>query len=137
MIEDLNSTEPTRKRLRNYGVHMGICLGLLAALLLWRGKPVYRYFFALAVLFPALGLLVPRALRPVYRVWMGMALLLGWVMTRVMLSVLFYVGITPIGVVGRLLGNQFLELVADPEAETYWIRREPRDHAPERYEKQY
>lgn len=137
IIEEIRNIESTPKKLRNFGITMGICLGLLGALLLWRGKHTYPYFFALAALFAVLGLSVPRALKHVYKAWMSLAVVLSWVMTRVLLSVIFYVGVTPIGVIGRLFGKDFLSLDMDAGAETYWIDREDAGRGKERYEQQF
>ena len=137
IIEEIRNIEYTRKKLRNFGIPMGICLGLLGALLLWRGKHTYPYFFALAALFAVVGLSVPRALKYVYKVWMSLAVVLSWVMTRVLLSVIFYVGVTPIGLIGRLLGKDFLSLDVDTGAETYWIDKDGSGRGRERYEQQF
>ena len=124
-------------KLRTFGFTMSICFAILGGLLLWRGRGSYPYFVALAIVFFILGALVPRALGPVYRLWMGLALVLSWVMTRVLLCVIFYVGVSPIGLVGRLVGKQFLDLGKDAGARTYWKPKEVSGRGPEIYERQY
>ena len=85
----------------------------------------------------ALAILAPQLLRPVERVWMSIAGAMGWVMTRVVLTLLFYIAITPIGLLTRLAGKRFLDLGMDGEAESYWIRRSRTRRAREEYEKQF
>jgi hypothetical protein len=85
-----------------------------------------------------LGLAAPRVLKPVYLAWMALAFTLGLILTTVLLTVLFFAMITPISLVARVLGKDFLSLRLDAEAPTYWIRRQqgaPR--RPEDYEQQY
>lgn len=137
IVEEIRSMKPTAGKLRSFGITMGVCLSALGALLLWRGRQSYPYFFGLAALFTSLGLLAPPALKHVYKVWMSLAIVLSWVMTRVLLAVIFYVGVTPIGVLGRLLGKKFLDLGMDPGARTYWRQRKPTKPGMGSYEQQY
>jgi hypothetical protein len=55
---------------------------------------------------------------------MGLALVLGHVMTRVLLALVFFLIVTPIGLVRRALGRDPIEKSAEPELDSYWIRRE-------------
>ncbi len=90
---------------------------------------------AVGLLLAALGAAAPALLRPVYRAWMALAFALGWVMSRVVLTALFFLAVTPVALAARLGRKRFLELDADPAAGTYWIRRPP--GRPGRYEKMY
>ena len=137
IIEEIRAIPSERSDLRRFGLTMCIALAVLAALLFWRGKDLYLYLGLLSPVFLALGLAAPVALRPVHRVWMSLALVLGWFMTRVILSLLFFLGVTPIGVLGRLFGKKFLDVQMPDSRETYWIPREQGDESPARYEKQY
>ena len=136
-IDDSRAKRETRRKLRNFGLTVGIAFGVLAALLFWREKAHYVYFAVISAVFLVFGLLVPVALKPVEKVWMTAANAMGWVMTRVILTVLFFAVFTPIGFLGRLFGKDFLNLKMDPAATTYWIYREPRDLTKEDYEKQF
>ena len=75
---------------------------------------------ALAVTVGPLGLLFPRAIRPVFIGWMGLAFPIGWVVSRVVLGVIFYGLFTPVALLFRLIGRDVLVLKARPEAATYW-----------------
>jgi hypothetical protein len=135
--DDSQAHRVTRRKLRNFGLTVGIAFGVLGALLFWRDKAHYVYFAVISAAFLGLGLLVPAALKPVEKVWMTAANALGWVMTRVILTVLFFAVFTPIGLLARLLGKDFLNLKTDESATSYWIYREPRDLTREDYEKQF
>jgi predicted PurR-regulated permease PerM len=126
-----------RRELRKFALTVGTVFGILGGLFLWRGKAPYPYFLVIAAALILAGLIRPRALRPVHRVWMGLARAMSWVMTRVILVILFFAVVTPIGLVARMLGKDFLNLKFDNNAGTYWIYREAEEEDPERYEKQY
>ena len=119
--EELRAIKSGKHQLRMFGLTVGGAFGLLGALSLWRGSAPYPYLFVVSGALMGLGLVCPMVLRPVHRIWMAFALVLGWVMTRVILSVLFYVGLTPISIVAKLVGKRFLEIEMDKSKETYWV----------------
>ena len=137
IIEEIRAIRSGRRDLRKFGITMCIALAVLAALLFWRGKGFYVYIGLLSPVFLVLGLAAPVVLWPVHKVWMSLAYVLGWVMTRVILSLLFFLGITPVGVLGRLFGKKFLDVGMQDSRQTYWIPRNQEDQSPARYEKQY
>jgi multisubunit Na+/H+ antiporter MnhG subunit len=67
------------------------------------------------------ALAVPIVVKPVFILFLYIAHVLGWVMTRVILSVLFYLVITPIGLILKLFGKKFLDMKFFREKESYWI----------------
>jgi hypothetical protein len=137
IADELRAVKSGRADLRKFGITMAVGLGVLGALFLWRGKGEPMIFFGLGALFLLLGLVLPAVLRPIQRAWMAFAIVLGWVMTRVILAVLFYVGITPIALIARIAGKRFLTLGFEPERASYWEPREKPDRGKERYESQF
>ena len=67
---------------------------------------------------------------------MTFAILLGWVMTRVILSIVFYFIMTPIGLLTRLLGEDFLALKKSNSG-SYWNNRDQSVELNQDYEKQF
>jgi hypothetical protein len=85
-----------------------------------------------------LGAIYPKCLRVVYLGWMSLALVLGLVVSTVLLTLFFYVVITPMGLVARLAGKDFLRLKLNPSESSYWIRRDQgAQRDPSEYERQY
>jgi hypothetical protein len=83
------------------------------------------------------GAVLPRALKWVYLGWMSLAFVLGFVMAHVILT-LFFVGIiTPVGLVARLLGQDFLRLKLDRSARSHWLPRPQRHRKAADYERQF
>jgi len=126
-----------KKEWRKFGITMGIFFGLIAGFLFWRGKVSAEYFAYVAGFFMVAGLVLPMLLKPVYIGWMAFATVLGFVMSRVILTVLFTLVFTPAGLVMRVLGKDPLSQKIDPEASSYWIRRERGTFDPKTVENQY
>src|SRR5436190_1661585 len=102
----------------------------------WLG-PIVLVLAALGVLLVVPGLVAPSALGPVRRVWLGAAALLGEVNSRIILTVLFYLVIAPVGFVLRHLVRDPLDRsLADGKASN-WIKRERQPLDPARYEQQF
>jgi len=119
-----------RAELRNFGLIVG---GVFGAIGLWpaiiRGGDIRTWCLALAALLIVPALIVPAALAPAHRAWMALASILGWVNTRIVLGVVFFVVITPIGLVMRLTGRDPMQRAFNRAATTYRVRRTSRPGA--------
>jgi hypothetical protein len=125
----------TAVQLRKFGTGMTIVLSALGAIGIWRGRlvaPSVFFFAAVLALLTTLG--HPRGLAPVHRIWMTLARALAWINTRIILFLLFYVVLTPVGVVMRLLGRDPLKRKLDRACSSYWITLKPGQPAKDRYE---
>lgn len=95
---------PDRKALRSFGLTtaaiVAVLFGLLLPWLLSHHWP--RWPWIVAGVLAGLGVVMPAALGPVYRVWMKFGHIMGAINTRLILGLLFYVVFTPIGLVMRL-----------------------------------
>ena len=137
ILEEIKNIKSEKKDLRDFGITFGVVLGILAGALWWKGKDTYTIFAILSVAFFFFGLVLPALLRPLQKVWMAFAVVLGWFMTRVILSVLFYIVFTFIGLGSRMFGKQFLDLKMDGSKKSYWNYRETKPFDKNRYEKQF
>ena len=126
-----------RRELRNFGLTIGIAFGILGALFFWRGKGLGTPFLIASPILILIGLVAPRILAPLHRVWMAVATVMGWVMTRVILSLLFYLVVTPIGLLGRLKRGAFLDRGFRRDTDSYWVPVGGKDRDPSSYRKQY
>lgn len=128
--------------LRKFGLAVGAVFAGIGLVLVWRGgwewTAVRATLAGVGSTLIVLGALVPPVLRPVYRVWMTLAFAMGWVMTRVILTVVLFGVVTPIGLVMRALGKDPLPKKPDPTMDSYWIVREsPAPSSRESLEKYY
>lgn len=136
LLEEIRNIKSEKRDLRNFGLVMGVVLSIIGGALLWRGRETYPYILGLAAFFAVTGLIVPVLLKPIQKAWMALAVVLGFVMTRVILSVLFYLAITPLSLVMRLMGKRFV-LGGRDETITYWHKRKHEDKTTEDYERQF
>jgi len=112
------------RELRRFGITLAIPFSLLAALSAWRGHTVLPTLFTgLAAILGGLTLLAPRCLSPVHKVWMGAANALGWFNTRLLLSLVYFLVMTPTGVVMRLLGRDPMDRRLKDRS-SYWVERD-------------
>jgi hypothetical protein len=135
--EDIRELKTGDRELRKFGLTVGGVFAVLGLLFLWRHKAHYPYFLWPGIGLMASGAVLPRALKYIYLGWMSAAIVLGFVVAHVILTLFFFLVLTPIGLLARLSGKDFLNLKPDTEAKTYWILRESRQKAPADYERQY
>lgn len=118
------TTPPSRAELRKFALIMAGMTGLIFGLLLpwlWGfGWPLWPW--AVAALFVVWGILWPAGLNPVYRLWMRFGLAVGWVNSRIILGVVFYLLFTPIGLAMRLAGNDPMRRKLQADAVSYRIQ---------------
>lgn len=138
---EIRNIDASRRALRSFGLLVGAVFLAIAGVVFWRHnwitgttEGVLAGIGAVLVLF---GWIYPLALRPVYYVWMGLALVLGYVMTRIILTIVFYVVVTPIGLIRRMLGHDSMNRELRPEQATYWLKKTYPDESPNRLEKLY
>lgn len=104
---------------RSFGLGVGGVFLALGAWLCWRGSPtIGPILLGAGALLVGLGLVAPMVLRIPNRIWWRMALVLGWVNTRILLTLFFAVVLTPVGVVMRMFGRNPLR---GASVRTNWI----------------
>ena len=110
-----------QKQLRDFGLLTGAIVAILFGLLLpWiRGHSLPSIPWAIAAVLWCLAVLAPRSLNPVYQVWMRIGLVLGWVNTRIILGIVFYGLVTPMGVIMRLLNQDPMARKFEENLQTY------------------
>jgi hypothetical protein len=131
----LSTLDQSRRALVRFGRTMAIALVVLGALVFFFGShPERGYWLAgIGVVFFLFSWVAPTALRPVQKAWMTFAFALGWIMSRVLLSIFFFVAITPVGLILRLIGKN--PLVVKTGTDSYWIKREGKARPVEDYER--
>jgi hypothetical protein len=121
------TTHVDRTQLRNFGLIVGGVFGLLG---LWplviRGQNDRWWLLILAVALIVPALVVPRLLAPAHRAWMALGGALGWVNTRIILGLIFFGMITPMGLVRRTVGGDPMQRAFDAGATSYRVAQRPR-----------
>ena len=139
MFPNRDTLEQRRKDLRKFGLMVGGILLLLGFFLLWRGRhaTIQISLWAISGSLIVFGAIAPKVLRPVYVAWMKFALILGWVNSRILLSLIFFLLFTPIGLIMRLFGRDALNRGMSGESDSYWVKREPITSVKEHAERQF
>lgn len=110
---------------RSFGIAFATAFLIIALYPLLGGESLRIWSLIVAGASLLLALLHPRALAPANKLWMKSGELLRRTISSISLGFLFYGVVLPIGLVMRLLDKDPLRLRPEPEAESYWIRREP------------
>ena len=137
MIEEIKNIKSEKSDLRKFGIIVGIVLLIIAGFFFLKEKESFQLFLTIGTVLFVTGIVIPFTLKPIYWVWMVFSTILGWFMTRVILSLLFYVVFTPIGLIARSFGKQFLDLKWNKTDNTYWNHHSESIFKKENYEKQF
>ncbi|HUJ70831.1 MAG TPA: SxtJ family membrane protein [Verrucomicrobiae bacterium] len=132
------SSDPTTRNLRQFaGAWLAVLLATGAHQYFVRGRHhVGLVMIILAVAVGALGLIRPSAIRWLYIGLMVAAFPIGWAVTQIMLALMFYCVITPVGLLFRLMGRDLLAQRPANGKPSYWTAKEtPEDSR--RYLRQY
>ena len=110
---------------RTFGLVFASAFLIIAGWPLFHGDTPRWWAVGVVAFFGMVALLKPALLSRLNCLWIKLGVLLGKVVSPIALGVLFYGVLTPIGVVIRLIGKDPLRLKFDPDADSYWIPREP------------
>jgi Saxitoxin biosynthesis operon protein SxtJ len=121
------ATEITSKQLRSFGFIVG---GIFALIGVWplviRSEDPRWWAVILGVALVLPAAVFPKSLVWIYRGWMALGHVLGWINTRIILGVIFYFIVTPIGIVRRWLGKDPMGRRLQPDLDSYRVPRGPR-----------
>jgi len=137
IIEEIKKIKGNKSDWKKFGITMGIILSIIGFFLLWKKNNNYNYILFLAAAFFITGLILPSILSPIYKAWMALAVVMNFIMTRVIMAVIFYLIVTPTGLIAFLTGKKFLDMKIDKSAKSYWIIREKTNKLKSDYERQF
>lgn len=127
----------TRKETRKFGTAALIFFGVLCGVSIWREREILVGFFGLAAVLGAGMAAFPGPLAPLHAGWLRVAHFVGTVITGVLMSVAYYVVITPAGLIKRMAGGRPLPMRPDRSVSTYWVDRDEAAQPKERFAKRY
>ena len=120
-----------KKQCRDFGMLVG---GVFTFIGLWpmliRGESLRIWALGIGSILIVAGAFLPSILAPVYRAWMWIGHILGWINTRILLGVVFYGIVTPIGILFRLMGKDEMRRRSEESSSTYRVvkKARPREH---------
>jgi len=129
------SQPQTNKQLRSFGLIVGTGFAVIALWPLIRGRSLRVWPLVISLLLYGTALIVPRALRSFYRAWMFLGETLGWVNSRIILCIVFFLILVPISFVRRMMGEDPMRRKFEPDSATYKILRtkRPGSHLQQQY----
>lgn len=139
--------KPTPKMLRSFGLIAIVGFGVLGALAYWQafvfgamsaetGVPTAYVLWGLAAYCGLFGVVAPTVVKPVYLILTVVTFPIGFVFSYVVMGVVYYLVLLPIGLVFKLVGRDAMTRKFDPSAKTYWVTRKPPDSM-KRYFRQF
>ena len=123
--QEIKNLKTDERTLKKFGILFFFVLSVVSAIFYLRGHTYFIWTVLAAAIFLTLGLLVSKSLQGFYKLWMGLAFILGGIMTRVILTLAFSVIITPLGLFLRIIGKDLLEQKIDKSGDTYWKKHQP------------
>lgn len=131
-----STSELPRRTITSFALIVSGALLAIAAYQRWRGAAPWLVItlVSIAAVLSLLSAVAPRALHPVYRGWMRGGEALGWLNTRILLTLVFFLVVTPIGLLMRLFGRS---PIATARRDSYWTDVEPHSYGDRHVEKQF
>ena len=122
---------------RSFGLVFAVVFAIVAFWPLTGGHGPRWWAFAVAAAFLLAALLRPGLLAPLNRLWTRLGLLLHKIVNPLVMGLMFFLVITPMGIVMRMTGKDPMRLRRDGAAATYWILREPPGPEPQSMKNQF
>ncbi|MCH8010900.1 MAG: hypothetical protein IIA61_02965 [Candidatus Marinimicrobia bacterium] len=139
ILKEIQQLDTSNKAIRKFCVVIAVALGVIGSFIYLKTQSLttVKWLWGIGLLFLILGFILPSVLRPVYRLWMLLAYFIGGIVSRVILTVLFYFVITPTGLVLRLFGKDVLDKKFEKNRESYWVKKDLSGITKEQYGKMY
>ena len=108
---------------RSFGILFSILFAIIAFWPIINGNPLRLWSIPISVIFLVLGLLNSKLLNPLNIVWVKFGELLGRIIAPIVMAIIYFIIVTPIGLFMRLIGKDLLNIKFS-KSNTYWIKRE-------------
>ena len=108
---------------RSFGIVFFIVFFLIALYPLLTNQEIRLWALIISVIFLILGLLKSKLLNPLNKLWFRFGIFLGKIISPIIMGIIFFLVVTPIGIIMRLLGKDLLNLKYNKE-KSYWIEKD-------------
>ncbi|HEY4494639.1 MAG TPA: SxtJ family membrane protein [Candidatus Paceibacterota bacterium] len=137
IIEEIKKIKSGDKDLRKFGLLIGSILILFGLYFWFKDKNYDDFFFFIGGILVLLGIHLPRSLKALYKIWMALGVILGFIVTNVILTVFFYLIVTPFALVAKFARKKFLDQSFKAPVDSYWNNRENKENSRLDMEKQF
>ena len=122
---------------RSFGIVFAVVFLIIGLWPLWYAEGPRLWSLIVAATFFGLALVRPSLLGPLNRLWLAFGALLHRIVSPLVMGVVFYLTVTPIGLLMQILGKRPIPLGFDRACESYWIERDPPGPAPDTIKNQF
>jgi hypothetical protein len=135
--EEFRQLDVSIRKLRQFAYLVGFILLVISLWYYFRhDNRDWTYLTGIfSILLILTGILRAKILTGLYKIWMGIAFVLGWFVSRILISIIFYLVLTPISLLGRLFRKKWMDIDYTKKSDSYWIARD--EHKTIDYEKMY
>jgi len=123
MKEDSNTYK--RSTEKSFGIVFSIVFLIISLYPILENKPLQIWALVISVVFFIASFLAPQILKPMNKIWFRVGIMMGSVVSPIIMAVVFFIVILPIGLLMRILQKDFLNRKIDKKANSYWINRKP------------
>ena len=109
---------------RNFGLVFFVVLLIIALWPLKYESDIRLWSLALSIIFFILGVLNSKLLTPLNKLWFKFGIFLGFIVSPIVMGIVYFLTVTPIGLFMRLLGKDLLKTNKVKSTSTYWIKRD-------------
>jgi hypothetical protein len=134
--EEYQKLDRSSRALRRFGLTVGLVVLFLGCVLLWRHRSAGWPLISIGTVLVLAAASAPLMLKWIHGPWMIVSLALGWIVTRILLTMAFFFVVTPVGLLQRLFGKHAIDVAFKSDTTSYWQARTASPMA-EDYEKQF
>ena len=135
--EEFKQLDVSNRKLKQFAYLVGI---ILLAISLWfyfrhENRDWIYMTGIISIILILTGRIQAKILNGLYKIWMGIAIILGWFVSRILISIIFYMALTPISLLGRLFRKKWMDIDYSKKSDSYWIAKDEKKSID--YEKMY
>ncbi len=135
IFSELQNIKSTRAELKKFGLSVGGGLLTISIFIFLTKDRLPTTLLLISIFLIISGHFLPAILKPIQKLWMGLALILGFISTRVILTLLFIIAVIPTGLIAKLFNYDPLQL--KKKQKSYWKKVSNASSNPKYYEKQF
>ena len=109
---------------RSFGIVFFIVFLIIGLWPILNDESIRLWSIIISLIFLILGLLKSKILTPLNKLWSKLGIFLGIVVAPIVMALVFFLVVTPIGIFMRLMGKDLLNLKYNKNKDTYWISRD-------------
>ena len=107
---------------KSFGIVFAVVFGLIAFWPLIKGNDIRIWALVISIIFLVLGLINSKILTPLNRLWFKIGIFLGNFIAPIVMGIIFFIVVTPTGIIMKLLGKDLIKLKKNNE-KSYWIEK--------------